>query len=133
MRASHLILGLCALPLCTLSAYDSGAAQSQTRTPQANDPRYYPNTNELPPQKNGTQQNSQDEENIADRRSNEFDYNLYDRQQNRFDQQNRTEQLQQQQQQYFYQQPAGSNNSNGGTQYNRTRAPKSQYFNPVDE
>lgn len=91
---------------------------------------YPPSAPQTKPQGEPQKEDKQEEGDIAQGRSNEFEYNLYDRQQNRRDQNQR------QQQQYYYQQSGGNGNGNqnNGTQMRRVKkAPSTQYFNPRDE
>lgn len=118
-----------ALPLCSLTGY-----QEQPKKVLIQPPGAYPaqtqGTYPLPDASNPEPQQKEDD--IADRKSNQYEYNLYDRQQNRIDQNKREQEIQQQQQQqYYYQQPAGQ--SDTGTQYNRTKATRSQFFNPIGD
>jgi len=79
-----------------------------------------PAQNPPPPQAQGKGEN---EENVAGP-NNAYEYNLYDRQQNKRDQQQR--------QQYYYQ-SQDQQNGNQQPQYQRKRAERTQYFNPLDE
>lgn len=107
MRLIHCaIIGVLALPFISLEAH-YGRSQKNAYLKQ-----------------NPYQEEYQNQpEEVAE--ENRFENTLYDRQQNQRDQAERNLQ-----QQYYYQQPAGNNN---GTQYNRTKTPRNQYFNPLDD
>jgi hypothetical protein len=129
-----------ALPLFSLTAYQEpkqillqppGGHPTQTPdTYPAQTPGSYPapSPGGYPPPDANQKQPSEKEGEIADRRSNEYEYNLYDRQQNRIDNNRRDQELGQQ---YYYQQSAGQNDT--GTQYNRTKKAPSQFFNPIGD
>lgn len=139
MRIST-FFGILVLPLCSLIGYQEQPKQillqppggQPTQTPDtypAQTPGSYPapSPGGYPPPDASQQKPSDKEDDIADR-SNRYEYNLYDRQQNRIDENRRDQQLQQQ---YYYQQSAGQNDT--GTQYNRTKATPSQFFNPIGD
>lgn len=130
MRTLTIIFSLFAFPFCLI-------AEPQLQKVESDPSLYYypPTTPEPYPQEKKKKEEQQKEEqkeegDIAQSRSNEFEYNLYDRQQNRIEQNQR-----QQQQQYYYQQGGSGNNGNGtGTQFRRAKKPsQQQYFNPRDE
>lgn len=138
MRISSLFCIL-ALPLFSLTGYQEQPKQIflqppggyPTQTPDSyptQTPGSYPapSPGGYPPPDASQQQPLQKEGDVADRKSNVYEYNLYDRQQNRIDNNRRD-----QQQQYYYQQSAGQNDS--GTQYNRTKKVPSQFFNPIGD
>lgn len=116
MRTFAIIFNLFALPFILLAEQKPVQLES--------DPSLY----YYPPSQPQVSKTQQDEGDIAQNRSNLYEYNLYDRQQNRIDQQQR------QQQQYYYQQ-SGNDNNGDQTQMRRNRrtTPQYQYFNPRDE
>lgn len=127
-----------AIPLCSLTGYQEQPKQILLQPPGGH-PTQTPDT--YPAQTPGSypapspggysapdgsqQQPSQEDDDVAER-SNRYEYNLYDRQQNDRDEARRDRKLQQQ---YYYQQSAGQDD----TQYNRTKATRSQFFNPIGD